>query len=69
METFLNPDPSIKCWRCRKNPVKYRFDICPECIEKATADIKEVAGRHIEQIFTEGGQIYVLFSNGTWEYR
>ena len=65
----VNPDPQIKCWRCHKTPVKDTYDICSECIQKATSDIQEVAGKHIEQIFTADGQIYVLFSNGTWEYR
>ncbi len=57
------------CKRCRKNPVENRDDICQECIKNAISGIKEVAGKHIEQVFTADEQIYVLFSNGEWEYR
>ena len=68
-EAYINPDPSIKCIRCGKNPVEDTFDICDECFEKATKDIPECIGRRVEQIFMDGGQIYVLYSNGEWEYR
>ena len=57
------------CKRCHENTVKDTFDICQECVQKAISGIQEVAGKHIEQVFTADGQIYVLFSNGTWEYR